>query len=224
MAKKALKKVVEKIEEPANDKEISGKQLYWIVGGMVFIIGVILLAYFISQNQYKFNYQGLSFTKERYGEIPVYHYYYYLDLPNGQQARYNLFLRNDPRTNNVSVQGDILFREFPIYFSIDSDALGSCENASLGVSSLAGFLINNNLEMKIATPNATEAVEKNVSYASCMEATNNTVILMRPGEESRITQSGNCYILSVANCDMLRVAEKFEVQSILDWKADRKTY
>ena len=62
----------------------------------------------------------------------------------------------------------------------------------------------------------TYAKQNNLTFEDC-KSTNNMVVLLEQGNETRIDRYNNCYVLSAANCDdMLNVVEKFEVQSVAD--------
>src|SRR3989344_2513598 len=102
-------------------KKLTGERLLErdIIKVLIFF-GVLVVLYFIagmyfrSLNQFTFN--GLAFTKEKYGELPVYHYYYYFNDKAGRPVQYNVFLQHDPRTNNISTRGDpVLFEQSQIY-------------------------------------------------------------------------------------------------------------
>lgn len=200
------------------------KELYWVLAGMLVILAVLLVSSSIFRSFNHFTYKGLSFTKEKFGEIPVYHYYYYFTNESSkQQYQYNLYLRDDPRKNNVSVQGNI---EYPygntIYVSINGTDLTGCPMASRDIGTLSAFLVNNLLPIKAGTPNREEAKASNLTYIDCSTNPNNVVIKIQSGSETKITEQNNCYIISISNCQTTDAIEKFEVQSILDAKARAK--
>src|SRR3989338_6962849 len=112
MEKKARKKgkTSGKKEEKIGKKVDNTKQLYWIFGTMAFLIVVLLISSSVFQSLNRFEYEGLIFTKERFGEIPVFHHYYFYNY-NGQQYKFNLYLRNDPRSNEIPINSEI---EYPL--------------------------------------------------------------------------------------------------------------
>lgn len=199
------------------------KEFYWMIGVMVGLILIFIFFSSVFQGLNKFDYQGLEFTKEKFSEnIYVYHHAY--QFTYGKQTyEYNLFLRNDPRKNEVPVVGgeEIYLASIkPVYVSINGKNLaGKCEQASIAVAGLAAFLKGNMLDVKSATPNIIEAQANNLTYADCDNTNGGQVIIVTDGSETKIEKvSSNCYIISAANCEILSATEKFIVQSIVDAK------
>ena len=58
--------------------------LNWAFGIMATLIVGILVFSAIAKSQTKFEYEGLTFTKEKYEEIPVYHYSYFFNSLTGR--------------------------------------------------------------------------------------------------------------------------------------------
>lgn len=190
-----------------------------IIIALVVLVILFFLMYFFFHNYGKINYQGLIFTKEKFGKIPIYRYSYYFN-DSGQTYKYNLYLRNDPRKNNIPVDEGIEFSRGKMTFISINSTLSKCEDGGIAISSLSAFLTNNLINVKGATPDKKESEENNIRYATCESYPDNTVILIQPGEETRIDKKNkNCYIVSISQCQILDAVEKFEVQSILDAKA-----
>src|SRR3989338_8019577 len=122
------------IKKPDKNREI-----YWVIGVMAAMILILTLAPMIFRSINTFTvYDSLTFTKERYDEIPVYHYYYYFTDDDGQQYQYNLYLRIDPRENHVPVQGEIIFpKDKDVYLSINGTGLTQCKYSSTAINSLS---------------------------------------------------------------------------------------
>jgi len=217
-SKREIIKKEEKIEvkkpELGKEKEV---ELKLIFGIMIGLIVLLLGIYFIMSELNKVEYKGLAFAKERFGEIPVYRYSYFFNDNQGQLIKYNLFLRNDPRTNTVPIEGEIALGG-NIYISINSTGLNDCKESSIAVASLAAFIINNQLTLVAGTPDLEESKANNVSHITCEIYQNNPVILIQAGEETKIVRENNCYRINVANCDINPAIEKFEVQTIIDAK------
>lgn len=221
----------EKSEPVKKEENISkkDKQVHRIIFTMVAVIGVFIVFYFIFNSLQAFKYNGLSFTKEKFGEIPVFHHYYNFDI-EGKLIKYNLYLRNDPRTNNVPITGEAIDegiefrRDNTVYVSVSPKGLDECEYSRVGISNLALFLADNQLNVKGASPNEDLAKESNIVYATCDTHSNDVVILIRSGEETEIIhEKNNCYIIQIANCQVLEAIEKFQVQSILDARERRQS-
>ncbi len=201
-------------------KNLINNKNEWIVGAIAVLAAVFFIMYFFFSNYGKFDYNGLEFREEKVGKIPVYRYSYYFN-ESGQTYKYNLYLRQDPRKNDVPVTGEIEFARAKItYISINSTGLTGCEDSSIAISSLSSFLINNLISVKGATPDQSEAEMNNQRYATCEIYPDNPVVLIQSGEETEIVRKNqNCYIITASQCEILDAIEKFEVQAILDAKS-----
>ena len=223
MKKKSKGKTKKKKKTSGSDKE-----LYWILGAMVGLIVVFLISFSIFQSMKTFEYQGLDFTKEKFGEIPLYRYYYFTNSLSttgaviGEPKLVNLYLRNDPRKINIPIEGEI---EFPrkgkfVYITINGTGLDQCKYSSIALASLSSFLTQNDFTVKGAVPNEAEAEENNIKYATCETRPDNAVILIQTGQETKIVKEAeNCYVISSTNCEILPAVERFMIQVIIDAKA-----
>lgn len=211
------KEKIESSEEADKQKEIKkgNKQIYFTIAIMVILVAIFFFAYFMFESFNKFEHKGLTFTKERFGSIPVFHYYYYI----APDLQYNLYLRNDPRENTVPFTGRAIeiFKLDVIYVSVDPENLTQCEYSRVGISTLASFLADNQFDVKGATPNATLANETNVVHATCESTPGNPVIEIKASDKTEILHNTrNCFEIKIANCEVLPAIEKFQVQMILD--------
>ena len=200
------------------------KELFWILGLMAAAVVIFLIANSAFKEANQFEYQGLSFTKEKIGEIPIFHYYFYFTDKTGGMVRYNLYLRNDPRKNIVPFIGEpiSLYDDVNTYVSINSTGLQACELSAIAISSLGNFLTESSVLVRSATPDEQEAESKNLQYATCESLPSNTVLLIQSADKTEIIHEGNCYTLNIANCEILESIEKFEVQAIIDAKSKEK--
>ncbi len=220
---RAKKKKI-KDEVKSDDKKNSkakysiNKQLLIILIGMATLVIIFFIASAFFQRLNKFEYNGLTFTKEKFGQIPVYHYYYFLKGKQGQLIKYNLYLRIDPRKNNVSINGEIVLRDDKsVYLSVNSTGLTQCEYGAAGIASLSQFLSGNQLIVRGASPDEKEAYDNNVWHATCEKWPSDTVILIEKGDSTKIIRDNeNCYRIEVTNCEILDAIEKFQTQSIID--------
>lgn len=190
----------------------------------IFIAVIILVfigagMYFKSLNH--FTYQGLAFTKERYGQLPVYHYYYYFTNQAGKIVQYNLYLQHDPRTNNITIQGGpVLFTNKGVYLTIDSSYPSNCNENLAGVFDLNLFLQRNEITPIAGVMNASLRSETKQPYITCVTKANESqVIQLRGGDETKVYIAGNCYDIVIGkDCRIQDAIEKFKVQAIIDAK------
>jgi hypothetical protein len=200
------------------------KELYWILAFMVFLIILLFATSALFKSRNSFNYKGLLFTKEMFGEIPVnHHYYYFTDPITKTEYQYNLYLRIDPRENNVSMEGKTNFiYGKTVYFAINSTGISNCSTSQRDLATLAAFFTNNLFPIQVGLANREEANASNNTRIDCDIYPRNSVIRIQSGNETKIYKEENCYIIQVANCQILESVEKFEVQSILDAKEREK--
>jgi hypothetical protein len=103
----------------------------------------------------KFEYEGLTFQKEKFDKLDIYHYSYSLYHDDFKKVvQYNLYLLNDPRKNDIPVYGKIEFPETlkSTYLSINMTNLEGCENSTAAVGAFGDFLYGNNVRVKGASP------------------------------------------------------------------------
>lgn len=224
MPRRSSTKVKENINENVENKtlnRLTSKQTYWILGIMTVLLATILITYWARESYYSFDYQGLHFTREMYGKITVFHYFYYLKDSSNKTYQYNLYLRNDPRENNVSIMGNIrYYKDKYTYISVNTTGLINCSDGPMAVGSLSAFLTNNFITVRAATTEANSSTMKNVPVVTCDTYPDNTVIILQTANSTQVEKKGNsCHIIKIAQCsDALPAVEKFEIQSILDAK------
>jgi hypothetical protein len=197
----------------------------FMIWTVVVLLLVFLGSYFMFKNIGTYEYEGLQFTKERFGQIPVYHYYYLYNDKTGQLVQNNIYLRNNPEKNKVPVDGKIVFPEGKfVYISINGSSMENCSQSGIALSSLASFMTNGGLKVKGATlenqtTNVTTIDNSTIPYITCSMKQTNPVIEIKPGVKTEIVNSDLCYNIYFAKCeDILPATEKFIIQSIVDAK------
>lgn len=202
-----------------NEKPRHSRELHWILGSMAVVLALLFLSPMVIREFTSFEYKGLAFTKERFGNIPVFHYSYYFTDEIGQRYQYNLYLRNDPRKNLVSMTGDVVFDRFSVAITMNSTALAQCSTSLRDIATLSRFLSDNlitttpgNVDQKIANAN-------NLTYVTCESNPRDTVIEIIPGKETRVEQEGRCTRIQYARCEeLLPAIEKFMTEAVIDAK------
>ncbi len=219
---KSLAEDKENINEDKINTPKKNTQLYWLLGALVVLVMLFFVCYYLFRGINTIEYNGLTFTKEKYGEIPVFHNYYYIT----PELKYNLYIRNDPRKNTIPLTGYAVdkgiefFQGNPIYISIDPEGLVGCEYSSVGISNLASFLVENQFKIKGASTDKEQAELNNVAYATCQYHPDGPVIILKGGNQTQIIyETTGCFIIEIANCEVLPAIEKFQVQMILDARA-----
>lgn len=214
-------------EETKKSKESSslGGQVRWVFGVVLGLAITYLVVSSFIKSLNSFEYEGLTFTREKFDQLNLYRYSYNAIVPVtgaaiNVQRPVDLYLRVDPRQNQVPIGGSEieLPRDKTVYLATLGEGLVGCPYSTVGVASLSGFLTQNGFKVKGATLDEQEAIDNNIQFASCKNNPESPVIEMKGGPETKITLSERCYIIEVANCEVIPAVEKFEVQMILDAK------
>lgn len=206
------KPILEEVKAEKEQKTREEKQIKWVIGIAIGVILLFIVCYFLfnwySNRPVSVDYLGIKWYRQ--GEKDQYSYRGEFSLP--YVSSFALFLRNDPRKNNVSLN----IREWGFYkkviTSYDAD-LEKCYEGILAQINLVYFL-SGGLKRDI-TPamfNKTQAEERNITFADCSSARNQTVIILKKSEYPSIEQdpwNQDCYIINVGECQNLLATEKF---------------
>jgi hypothetical protein len=223
-----MKKKFEKKEDERENEGMNKAIKWFVILGIVFFI-VYLATPLISDfyiNTFKtVEYGNLTFTKTRFGEIPVYYYWYNFEDKEGNINRYNVYLRLDPSKNDIPVTGEI---EYPssgklLYIAIDDEGFEECKNKNRELATLAMFLGGNKFNLKngfYGNESFVNETLEGAEYIDCSMKPENMVIQISRTNRSIIDKENEfCYNLEFDTCEnLLKVVEKFEVQSLIDAK------
>ena len=188
--------------------------LLWMIG--LIILFFLFFSFFQSLN--KVEYEGVPFTKTKFGEIPVYHSSYFLQGSTAENViKYNLYVRNNPEENDFPITDEISIESRTIYLTINETGLLECEQAAIAISDLTSFLVDNQFNLYVGVPDKELAAERDRLYVSCDTAAHGTVITIQEGNENSISRVENgCYDITVSQCQILEGIEKFKVQAVAD--------
>lgn len=200
-------------------KKRQNKQILYAIVLMVLVILIIITVPYIMKNYLnKFSYLKLDFYKNNLGKITFYSTNIPLIDNNGKVvAGYSMDFRNDPRKLNyinvsISDKNINLMRDNITYVAISSN-VNHCDYNTVAVANLASFLRGfARLNLKGASSDKEYANLTNSTYANCQTNPNNTVILIKSGNETKIEKtSKNCYELTYKECEVTQVTEKFDI-------------
>jgi hypothetical protein len=207
------------VPEAVIEKESRTLIWFFIIVGLVF--ASILVPYFASEGAKSFEYADISWQVEEYAEPTgmIYHGRF-LSFVN-PSLYYNIYLRLDPRENNVETVGT--FNEFKYggYVAWDEDVDVCRGELSRAMLDLAAFL-KTGVGVGVINSSASSKALANSSgmdFVSC-DVEDRTVVIVDIGEVSRVVQdedNPNCYTIYATDCDDLSSIEKFIVKSTEDW-------
>ncbi len=196
--------IKEESKEEVKEERDYNAQLKWVVIAAVFLFVTLIVFYVIYTSVSSFNYNGKEFQKTKIGNLLFYKVSFPLTSPTGKSvATYNIYLRNDPRSiENISVIGGIDLRN-QILVTSKEDFICSDNNIAL-----ANFM------------QYFEGVERktvnSIANATCANFTKGaTLIKIENSSENSIKLAGkDCYVMSVNNCAILNVTERFIIENI----------
>ncbi|MBS3091942.1 hypothetical protein J4466_00830 [Candidatus Pacearchaeota archaeon] len=210
----------ETIEKPFDYKKVN-YQVIWVIVVLVAVLISFFATMWILSEANKYDYIGLTFKKEMFGNIPLHTTQYTGYGANGWPTSFKLALRNDPRELSVPIEGKLKFITSNLtYVSIDRESgILGCSDSTIALSSLGIFMNNMKIIIKSAVTSQNASVELNKTIVTCNNSLDNTVLIITAGNESKIFQdknNSNCYTLSVNNCEIVPVIERFEVATIAE--------
>lgn len=199
--------------KPKNSQEGGAKML--VIGLIVIVVGMIIFGWVISESR-KVDYIGLTFTKENFGQIPIYTSPLNGQTINGNPINFKLALRGNPKESKVPVIGEFkLDNDRDIYLSVDVGSnLHECGSDALVNFGYFMGALDYNLQTAVTTKE--DSIEYEKPYVICENTNGATVFILTNGSESKIEQQGNddCYKLYVNNCELTEVMERLEITTL----------
>ncbi len=221
---KASKEGIEKKEKKKSkkeQKEKQEKQIRLAIFVMVGLIAFIFLINLIVKSTETFEYEGLEFKKGKEGKIIYYNTNLPLKNKYGETIKYLPFsFRNDPRDlEYIQVNTEEIILKKNMSIASSKKDIESCKDSIKAAATLSiPFFSQIGVKAFPGTPNKSEANLTKSTYINCSESSYKAVIFKKSNESS-IEQKGNCYLLNVANCTNMELAEKFIIEWYKDYKA-----
>ena len=201
------------------------KQILWVIIIMAALLLIVLGTPYVIKNYFnKFVYIKLDFEKTQLGDVRFYSTRIPIANPNGDiTGTFSMNFRNDPReleyidyevpNNKVKFK-----KEKVIYISLNPD-MKTCEDNSIALIAFSSFLQGlGQLNVSSATTYYDFSRDNNLSYKTCENSPDNTVILLDSGEKTEIKRiSDRCYSITYNNCEILHATEKFMLIILEDY-------
>jgi hypothetical protein len=195
-------------EEKVKKKEISKENR--VLRNILICIGIVLLififVFFMRGSASKFKYGGMQFKAVTEGKLLFYRTSFPV-LVNKTVDAYNLYFRNDPRKlkKEVPFNGTINLRNF-LVLNTTTDNLFCNGDWNLAIGNMQNLKIFNIKVVK----------DEN---ASCSPTGDYMFVQIEEGNQTKIEQYGpSCYKLTVHNCEILPVTERFMIDIIAKYK------
>jgi len=215
---KNTKKQAKNTQKGIKKSPTNEKQGMIIVGIMVGLLVILIVIVAIKAGGNKFTYEGIDFKKIKYGEIELYSAQIPITDSSGNVVKtMEIDFRNNPKDLKYI---DVNVNEIGFYGSLAllsvEDSAESCEDNGLALLNLGGiFLKEAQIAAKITYLNQTRAEKEGIPYVTCENTFNNTVIEIKEGQTTAITQpNNNCYQLTYTDCEIMMVTEKFQLEML----------
>lgn len=209
-----------KKEKKKTDKAVQKetKQLIGVLVSITILFLAVLIPYFYIQSQKSFDYLGVNWQKEQYGDLTIYHTRFPKIYQGKDYGIHNVYLRNNPKQNNITSEIEKLTFKEKIVVTQSREIL-NCSNqiiVSTGLGQITQALpfIKN---VTGATSNKEFADELNISYSTCENIpTKTTIIQLDLTNQTKISKlSENCYLIEIDSCEQnILASEKFILEII----------
>lgn len=203
------KKVIKKKSHQKMSKQ--DKQTLWVVVSILVLIGVFVGGYLYFQSLNSFEYLGIQWDIQKYPGLTLYHSRFPIIYMGELVANYNIFLRNDPRKNEIPLKTEFQFdNQVVISFqpeSIECDDTTRVSTDLVGILNAFPFITN----VSGGVSNESVADELGLDFVDC-STKDKTVILIQRSDSAEIIQDNenpNCYIINIGECEETLAVERF---------------
>lgn len=218
-------------DETLSDKYSKQTKIAIVI--MAILIISIFLANWLIQESKKFDYNGMKFYKDKEGSIVFYKSLLGYITASGQNIPFILKLRNDPRAlEKILIEGEIGKLKKEAVLSL-SPEIADCPDTIRTMTDFSITLKAFGISAEAGTTNKNYSKEHEIPLIDCKNSGKKTVIVMKEGNETRITKykeenplrivSGkesviinekDCYIIEIKNCEIQNSFERFILEYI----------
>lgn len=207
------KKIVSK-KTRLNENE---KTVIWMVVWVAIVFAIVIGGYFTAVQMKKFNYAGIQFNQEKYGDLNLYHGRFPVIYQGKLYSYYNFYLRTDPRKNNITINTQLsLSKNISVSLEKNASKCSTVMGAQMEFGKFVGIFpwvaqVNSGVfDADIA--NAT-----NLTRITCKDANpDQSVYIIKSSDVASIEkgEKDNCFYLNVGNCQNQDTVERFIIASI----------
>lgn len=234
--KKTKKGKVTKLKKPVKMKsdesefpkkfiqQSENKQLFWffVIIGIVF--AMVLVPYFWIESLKNFNYGGAEWMIEDYDNLKIYHGIF--GALNGANLNYNIFLRGDPRENDVPTEGTFINFKYGGIVSMTPE-VDRCRGELSRVMLDLGAFLKQGVGVGSLVSGSTDefvANKTNRQFARCDNVFDRTLVIIEIGNSSVTQDEDNpyCYVIKARDCNDMSSVERFIVKTVEDFTRTKK--
>jgi len=202
-----------------NIRKSENRQLIWFFLIVVVIFASFLVPYFWIQGSKTFTFGGVDWDIDDSDQFIT---FYHTEFPalNKANLNYNVYLRYDPRKNDVYTEGEFNYFKYGGYFSFAEEVNTCGGQVFRAAADMKNFVRTGvgigNMDNAALTPEFAEEI--GAPFVNCLNTLDRTVVVLRIGEPSVIQSEINpyCYVISIRDCDDFEPIEKFITKTIDD--------
>ena len=184
---KSLEKNIDKIEKSleveSKEKIMESQEIgaKWLVIGLVGIVASLFIFGWILSESKKVDYIGLTFTKENFGQIPIYTSPLSGKTVYGEDINFKIALRNNPQDSKIPIVGNLYYdSDRQVYLTIDLDSgVDKCSSESL--VGLGQFMDAMGFDIQTGLTSKEKAKEYGKPYVICENTNGATVLVLTTG-------------------------------------------
>ena len=200
------------VEAKEDEGKSHSKQTKIAVIIMIVLLVSVLLTHWAIQEIRKFEYDGIEFYKQKEDTEIFYMtqvlYYLPTGLATGEGIPIQFKLRNDPRElGEIPIEGEVKLKK-EVILSL-SPQIANCSDTIMTMIDFSIILKAFGISAEGATTDRRYGKENDIPFADCRKSDEKTVIMMKEGNETRITQEGGCYIVEIKDCKIQESYERF---------------
>ena len=209
VAQEAPKKVVLKEEG----------QLIWFFAIIIMLFLAFLIPYLFLESKKNFEYSMVNWRIEDHNGLIAYHARF--KALDNSDVNYNVYLREDPRENNVFTEGNFVDFRVDGYVAL-SEEVDSCRGEVARVMVDLGSFLDTGVgvgKLTVASNDLIYSLETGRFFVDCPSSNIlNTIISIKMGEPRVIQSDENpyCYEIYVEDCSDISPVEKFITKTIGD--------
>ena len=202
--------IVEKKQATKEEIEKEKKTLRNILIGLGLLVLLVLFGIYFINSLRHFEYRGVTGDVVKEGDLIFYKTAFPVKY-QGQIIPYNIYIRNDPRKlNKIPFEGEmdfgVKFNDGNYRLVLDTNDEFNCDGDE--VISIGNLVNLKALGIKVVKD----------ENASCDSEGRYMYVKIQKSEKSEIKQIGNaCYELNVANCEILKVTERFMIEAFVKY-------
>ncbi|GEM_PF-5177254 len=191
---------------------------------LALVMAVLIIStvgtYWLVKKDETITFKGIKFTKSQEGTILYYKSLLGYVTASGEEIPFILQLRTNPEElEKIPVDGKIeLLKDAIVTLT---PQIANCSKTYITMLDMAMTLKAFGTTATAATTDINYSIEHNATVADCRSARNQTVIVFKEGNETRIDRETvplfkNCYVIQLKDCDITGGYERFLLGYITD--------